>query len=70
MAKAQLVICKCNAVVAACAVPHCYLDKDWRKDIAKYAAQGYVIDLKENGDWQFGGCTCKKPEEVNQLELF
>ena len=69
MSKAQLVKCKCGQIIAACLEPECYLDREWKKDLTNYVKRGYIIDLRETGDWQFGKCICKDEKQIT-LDLF
>lgn len=63
----------CNKIYAAAVEPHCYTDKDWIKDVRKYALQGDKIEMIENGtEWKFEKCTCEQEQQANknQTELF
>lgn len=63
--KAQVIICKCGSVIAACAEPYCYSDKSWNKDMVKYAQKGYKIDVMNCPEFCIEKCKCN-----NQNELF
>jgi len=54
----------CGRIFAACKEPECYIDKDWLKDLRQYVKEGCKVEMI-TGDWQFGKCDCKKPNEPN-----
>lgn len=71
MGKVQIIKYKCcGKIFAACHVPECYEDKDWLKNLRKYALRGDAIEIIESKDMQFGKCECVKTQsKTKQLEL-
>jgi len=59
----------CDQAFAACCEPECYTEKDWLKDLRKYALRGDKIELIEHGDLKLGRCKCKE-EAPKVLDLF
>ena len=57
----------CGRIFAASAEPYCYTDKDWQKDVRKYAKQGYKIEMVERADIDFRSCECNKKQEEENL---
>ena len=69
MEKAQVVICKCGSLIAACMEPLCYQDEDWQKDIRYYSQKGYEIKMigVEEVRAKFDDCKCESKQ--TQLAL-
>jgi hypothetical protein len=62
--EAQIIKYKCcGKVFAVCMVPECYTEKDWLKNLRKYALRGDTIEVVEAGDFSFGKCECVEPKE-------
>ena len=55
--KAQTIACHCGKIFAGCMEPYCYTDKQWMKDVRKYALKGYTIGLQPPG-FKLEQCTC------------
>jgi len=72
MNKVQIVKKKCcGKVFAACCEPECYTDPDWTKWLKVYVREGHEVDMAESGNhFVFETCTCVKPEQPKQLNLF
>lgn len=72
MGKVQIIKYKCcNKIFAACRLPECYEDKDWLRNLRKYALRGDIIEIVESKDMHFGKCECvKNKSQTNQPELF
>lgn len=76
--KAQIVKCRCGKVFAACMEPECYTDKDWQRDVRKYANGGCTVHLVVSDSFRFEVCKCDKftnhlpvaEVAANQLTLF
>jgi len=67
---AQVIICKCGSVFAACIVPECYLDIDWQKDLRQYVKEGCDVKIMEAKKFSLEKCKCKEVSlENNQLKL-
>jgi hypothetical protein len=62
MGNVQIINCLCGATIAACRVPECYEDAEWQKNMRKYVRKGYTVEIHENSNWKFGGCTCPPKE--------
>lgn len=64
----QVVKCqKCDSIFAACAAPFCYTDKEWQKDLRKYAKRGDKVDLIAT-PIELKGCDCRKNKTLFNLE--
>jgi len=48
----------CGVIFAACMAPYCYTDKDWQKDLRKYAKEGRIIETTKE-EFAFGKCKCE-----------
>lgn len=71
MEKVQTISRKCcNTTYAACIEPHCYIDKDWLKDLRKSALRGDIVQMVESKDFAFRPCQCKSKETDSQPNLF
>jgi len=80
MNRAQIVKCQHGKVFAACMEPQCYTDKDWMRDVRKYANGSCTVHIVESQSFKFEKCDCdkyrKEPVNMpvaldpNQLELF
>lgn len=72
MRQLQVITCRCGAAFAACAVPDCYTEKDWLKQIRYYSLKGCTVDIKEATSFSFEKCTCvkeSKTKDKNQTSL-
>ena len=75
MTQAQIIRCKCKAIIAACTVPECYMDAEWQKDMRKYVKQGCSVELINcDKSWTVSKCKCKEikaaQKEVTEPTLF
>ena len=61
----QTIECKCGNTFAACAVPDCYTDTKWQKELRKYVNEGCTVSLKEDTSLNFKKCTCN--DELDNL---
>jgi|LakMenEpi03Aug12_release.lakeMendotaPanAssembly.Ray.scaffolds.fasta_scaffold4210877_2 hypothetical protein len=50
----------CGQIFAACQEPECYTDKDWLKELRKYALRGDKVEMMESANMKFGRCECSK----------
>lgn len=59
--EAQVIVCKCGSVIAACVAPECFQEKEWMKDVRDYSKKGYTIEMRETGQGNLSlkACTCK-----------
>ena len=56
----------CGKIFAACCEPDCYTDKEWLKNLRKYAKRGDSVQMIESGKGlKLEKCLCNK-----QLNLF
>ena len=60
----------CGQIFAACCEPECYTEKDWLKDMRKYALRGDKVEMMESGNVKFGKCACANAETSKNLDLF
>ena len=60
----------CGQIFAACCEPECYTEKDWLKDVRKYALRGDKVEMMESGNVKFGKCECVKVEAPKSPDLF
>jgi hypothetical protein len=65
MAQAQVILCRCGGVFAACTVPECYTSGDWMRELKQYAKKGYAIEMRDSVTFD---CRCKSSEIMSQTE--
>lgn len=69
----QFIKCKCGVIVAGCAIPLCYTNKDWMNKVRDAVMGGAKIEYIPAKDVRIKPCTCKRKgesEDPNQLKIF
>ena len=69
----QFIRCRCGQIVAGCAIPLCYTNKDWMNRVRESVFHGARIEYIAAKDVRIKNCTCKRngeSEDPNQLEIF
>jgi hypothetical protein len=72
--QAQVIYCKCGVMLKMCAVPYCYTDIEWKRDVSKYARKGNKIAVTLADEIDVSKCQCDETsaatEAQKQLSIF